>query len=213
MVMILTTGRTQSAMIEAFTSLEKAAKGMNLFINQEKTKYMPITKKCHPGYPHYLEAGPYKFQVVHSFTYLGSDVNCNNDISEEIQKRIPAAKRCFHGLRKHLRSHLTSKNTKILMYKVLIRPVLTYASEKWTLSKTNEWRLSLFERKVLRCIFGAKQENETWRKRYSYELYETFNEPNIANYIKVNRLAWAGHLMCMNNDRILKKFSTPNWVE
>ena len=34
-----------------------------------------------------------------------------------------------------------------------------YASETWTLSKTNERRLSLFERKVLRCIFGAKQEN------------------------------------------------------
>ena len=32
-------GRTQAAMIEAFTSLERAAKGVNLFINQEKTKY------------------------------------------------------------------------------------------------------------------------------------------------------------------------------
>ena len=70
------------------------------------------------------------------------------------------------------------------MYKVLTRPVLTYASEIWTLSQTNERRLSLFERKVLRCIFGAKQENETWPKRYNYELYETFNESNIANYIK-----------------------------
>jgi hypothetical protein len=37
-------GRTQSATIETFASLEKAAKGMNLFINQEKTKYMPVTK-------------------------------------------------------------------------------------------------------------------------------------------------------------------------
>jgi hypothetical protein len=45
-------GRTQSAMIEAFTSLEKAAKGMNLFINPEKTKYMPVTKKSHASYPH-----------------------------------------------------------------------------------------------------------------------------------------------------------------
>ena len=34
------------------------------------------------------------------------------------------------------------------MYKVLIRPVLTYAYETWTLSKTNERRLSLFEGKV-----------------------------------------------------------------
>ena len=85
-------------------------------------------------------------------------------------KSILAANRCFYGLRKHLRSHLASKNTKILMYKVLIRPVLTYASETLTISQTNEGRSGLLERKVLRCIFGAKQENETWRKRYSCEL-------------------------------------------
>ena len=42
-------------------------------------------------------------------------------------------------------------------------------------------------------------------KKYKYELYEAFDEPNIVNYTKVNRLAWAGHLMRMNNDRILKK--------
>ena len=131
-------------MIEAFTILEKTAKGMNLFINQEKTKYMPVTKKSHASYPHYLEGGPYNFQLVHIFTYLGSDINCNNDISAEIQKRVLATNRCFHGLTKHLRSHLTSKNTKIFMQTVLIRPVLTYASETW--SKINKRRLSLFER-------------------------------------------------------------------
>jgi len=192
-------------MTEAFTSLEKTAKDMNLFIKQEKTKYMPVTKKSHANYPHRLEVGPYKFQVIHNFTYLGSDVNCNNDISEEIQKHILVANRCFHGLRKHLRSHLTSKYTEILRYKILIRPVLTYASETWTVSKTNERWLSLFERTVLRCIFGAKQENGTWRKRYSCELYGIFNEPNIINYIKVKRLEWAGHLVRMNSDRTVKK--------
>jgi hypothetical protein len=106
---------------------------------------MPVTKKSHASYPHYLEVGPYKFQVVHGFTYLVSDFNCNNDISAENQKRILAENRCFHGLRKHLRSHLTSKNTKLLMCKVLIRPVLTYASETRTVYKINERRLSLKE--------------------------------------------------------------------
>jgi sorting nexin-29 len=105
-------GRTPAAMIETITSLEKAAKCMNLFINQEKTKYMAVTKKSHANCLHYLEVGPYKFQVVHSFTCLGSDINCNNDISAEMQKRILAANRCFHVPRKHLRSHLNSKNTK-----------------------------------------------------------------------------------------------------
>jgi hypothetical protein len=51
----------------------------------------------------------------------------------------------------------------MLMYKVLIRPVLTYASLIWTVSETNWRRLGLFERKVFRCIFGAKQEIEIWR--------------------------------------------------
>jgi hypothetical protein len=91
------------------------------------------------------------------------------------------------------------------MYKVLIRPVLTHASETWSVSKMNERRLSLSERKVLRCIFGAKQENGTWRKRYNYVLYETFKEPNNATYIKIKRLAWAGHLVHMNSDRTIKK--------
>jgi len=91
------------------------------------------------------------------------------------------------------------------MYKVLITPVLTYASEIWSLSKITERQLSLFEIKVLRCIFGEKQENETWRKRYNYELYKTFKEPNIVIYIKTQRIAWAGHLVHMSNDRTLKK--------
>jgi hypothetical protein len=82
-------------MIEAFTNLQKAAKDRKLFINQEKIKYMPVTKKSHANYPHHLEVRSYKFQVIHSFTYIGSDVNCNNDISEEIQKLILAANRLF----------------------------------------------------------------------------------------------------------------------
>jgi hypothetical protein len=94
---------------------------------------------------------------------------------------------------------------KTLIYKVLVRPLLTYASETWTLTKNNERRLGLFERKVLRCIFGAKQENGTWRKRYNHELYEIFNDSNIVNYIKVKRLSWAEHLMRMSNERTLKK--------
>jgi hypothetical protein len=75
------------------------------------------------------------------------------------------------------------------MCKVPIRPVLTYASETWTLSKINERRLGLFERRVLRCIFGAKQENGTWQKRYNCELYEMFKDSDIVVYIKAKRLA------------------------
>jgi hypothetical protein len=36
-------------------------------------------------------------------------------------------------------------------------------------------------------------------------LYELFNDSNIVNYIKAKRLAWAGHLTRMSNERTLKK--------
>jgi hypothetical protein len=55
----------------------------------------------------------------------------------------------------------------------------------WTLSKINERRSGLFERRVLRCIFGAKQENGTWRKGYNYELYEMFTDSDIVVYINL----------------------------
>jgi hypothetical protein len=67
----------------------------------------------------------------------------------------------------------------------------------------------LFERRALRRIFGAKQENGTWRKRYNSELHEMFKDSDIVVYIKAKRLAWAGHLMSMSDERTIKKiFST-----
>ena len=42
-------------------------------------------------------------------------------------------------------------------------------------------------------------------EKYNYELYEIFSESNIVNYIKVKRLAWAGHLVRMNSDRTIRK--------
>jgi hypothetical protein len=68
-----------------------------------------------------------------------------------------------------------------------VRPVLTYSSKTWTLSKIDKRLLSVFERRLLRCIFGAVQENGVWRKRYNHELYELFNEPDIVKYIKINQ--------------------------
>jgi hypothetical protein len=49
------------------------------------------------------------------------------------------------------------------------------------------------------------QDNGVWRKRYSHELYELFNEPDIVRYIKINILGWAEHIIRMDNNRTVKK--------
>jgi len=62
-----------------------------------------------------------------------------------------------------------STNIVVLIYLLtavgltLIRSVLAYGSETWVLSKSSEARLGVFERKVLRAIFGTTNDNGEWR--------------------------------------------------
>lgn len=56
-----------------------------------------------------------------------------------------------------IRSKNTSRGTKIKIYRTLIRPILKYACETWTIKKQNENRLRIAERKILRGIYGPKE--------------------------------------------------------
>jgi hypothetical protein len=92
-----------------------------------------------------------------------------------------------------------------MMNKVLVRLVLSYASQTWPVSRLDERLLSIFERRILRYIFGPVEENGTWRRRYNYKLYKLINKPDIIGYIKVKRPEWAGHLIPASENIIIKK--------
>ncbi|GFS48075.1 reverse transcriptase domain-containing protein [Trichonephila clavipes] len=78
--------RTPTALRQAFLPLEKETLRMGLKINENKTKYMPYTKSCF-NISHY-KIDEYSFEVVDSFTYLGSEINNRNGCTTEIQKKI-----------------------------------------------------------------------------------------------------------------------------
>ena len=64
----------------------------------------------------------------------------------------------------------------------------------------------VFERKVLRRIFGPTKERDgTWRIKTNYELDELIRHKNIINYIKAQRLSWFGHLQRMPEERMVKR--------
>jgi hypothetical protein len=64
--------------------------------------------------------------------------------------------------------------------------MLTYTSETRVLTKAVERSLGLFERRVLRCISGAVQDEDTWRKKYNHELYKLLKEPDMTKCTEIN---------------------------
>jgi sorting nexin-29 len=193
-------GRSHAEVEETFTKLAAEAERMGLVINESKTKYMDTTPGAHYE-ANKINISGHNFEVVNEFVYLGVLTRPDGDTTPEIQRRIMAASRCYFGLLRHLRSKLLTKKTKCQVYKTLIRPVLMYGCESWILRKSDEEHLRVFERKVLRTIFGGLREGEQWRRRYNFELQRDFGEPDIVAVVKVQRLRWAGHLARMETSR------------
>jgi len=81
---------------------------------------------------------------------------------------------------------------------------VSYGAEAWTLTK-NEKDVLIFERKILRRIYGPKYENGEWKSRTNRELEEMNKGENIVKWIKGQRISWLGHLERMEEDRMPKK--------
>lgn len=79
----------------------------------------------------------------------------------------------------------------------LLRPtnIVLNCSETWASRKTEELRLMIFERKVLRKMYGPVFDSVTnkWRKLYNDKLQRLFQKPNIVREIAKRRLSWIGH--------------------
>ena len=57
-----------------------------------------------------------------------------------------------------------------------------------------ECRLRMFEKRVLRRIFGPKRNEVTreWRKLHNEELNDLYSPPSIVRVIKSGRMRWVG---------------------
>jgi hypothetical protein len=190
-------GRSLTALKEAFTNIDQAAKHMGLQVNEEKTKVMGVSTseaRLH-NMGQEVNLNGRKIGVVRDFVYLGSLMNSTNDSKGEVKRRILLANKCYYGTSKHLRSRMLSRATKFKIYRTLILPVLTYGNETWTMTKNEENLLNVFERKILRRICGGIKVGEVWRRRSNEEVYSMYEHPDVVTIIKIGRLRWAGHLI------------------
>ena len=104
-----------------------------------------------------------------------------------------------------MKSRASNRSSKLKIYTTLIRPAVTHGYEAWTLTSRNEPQLRIFERKILRKIFGpVEDENGIWRIRKNHELNELTGNADIVRFIK-SRMAWLGHVMRMDGGRMPRR--------
>jgi capsule polysaccharide modification protein KpsS len=86
---------------------------------------------------------------------------------------------------------------------------VTHASDTWVLKEAIIQKLLVFEKKILRRIFGPTKENQLWRVKTNEELDKLIKHKNIINHIEVQRISWFGYLQRKLDARIVKKIF--NW--
>jgi len=64
-------------------------------------------------------------------------------------------------------------------------------------------RLRVFEKRMLRRVFGPKRDEVTgeWRKLHNEELSDLYSLPNTVRMVKSRRMRWAGHVERMGQGR------------
>jgi hypothetical protein len=77
--------------------------------------------------------------------------------------------------------------------------VVLYGCETWSLTLREEHRLRVFEKRMLRRIFGPKSDEVTgdWRKLHNEDLHRMYSSRSIIRMIKSRRMRWARHVAQM----------------
>jgi hypothetical protein len=113
----------------------------------------------------YIEVDNNFFERVEKFKYLGTTLNKQNFVQEEIKNRLKTGNACYHSVQNVLFSGLLSKNVKIDIYRNIILPVVLYGCETWSLAMREERRLRVVENRVLRRVFGPKRDDVIGERR------------------------------------------------
>jgi len=93
---------------------------------------MQVARSVHND--EHLCCGQHKCEHVKEVSYLGSQMNQTSSISSEIQARILSGNRYYYAYEKLMKLRALKRSSNLKIYKSLIRPVVTYGCEAWTLT-------------------------------------------------------------------------------
>jgi hypothetical protein len=132
---ILVIARNLSALEALCTELGREAGRVGLEVSPNKIKYMGFSASPSWRSVKGVSINGVTYEGVAELIYLGMLISNDNSVEKEIQKRILAGNRTYFAAISLFRNRLLSRANKILLCKTLIRLVVSYGAEAWTITK------------------------------------------------------------------------------
>jgi hypothetical protein len=127
------------------------------------------------------------FEDMAKFNYLETSLTDENWVHEETNSRLSSGNSCYHLVQSLRSSRLLSKNVKVKIHRTIILPVVLCGCEAWYLTLREEHRLTVFENRVLRRIFGPKRDEIIGEKVAQWELHNLYSSPDQIKENEVDR--------------------------
>lgn len=130
---------------------------------------------------------------VREFKYLGVTMDSRGGTEKAIRARVSAAWAKWRELSGVINDKKMPRKLKIKLYNSVIRPVLLYGAEVWTMGKKEERILESTEMRMLRRIKGVTLRD---RER-SVDIRRELGVDDINIKVKEIRMRWYGHVRRM----------------
>ena len=92
------------------------------------------------------------------------------------------------------------KKGKQIIHQTILRPILIFGSECWTLTKMLEQQITTADMKVIRMIQGVTR----WDRKRNEDIYKQSNMLSIVQVIDKNKLRWFGHVTRREEESTLR---------
>ena len=149
-----------------------------------------------------IKVNEQQLQQTENFVYLGGNISTNDGSGKDIERRIGLARGMLQTLNRIWTSKELSKQTKMRVYETLVKSVLQYNSETWTLKEKDESRLIVFEMTCLRKIEGVTRRDRIRNEEIRGRLHV---QQDIVGDITKRRIRYFGHnYIKMDNGRYPK---------
>lgn len=170
----------------------------NMKISTGKTKCMVVSRepvRCK------LEMNGAIIEQVMSFNYLGVEITSDRNLGAEVLKQTNKAIRIAGCLRDTIwKNKYMTAQSKVKIYKTMVRPIITYATETRAETKKTKQKMRTAEMKILRSISGVtlrdRQTNKSVRERCSVQ--------DVVKWTKVRKREWNEHVDRMDEGRLAK---------